>query len=179
MNNIQYDTQLEQKIRILTGQTPAQVRENQLSEQDKEQIRKSVSNLFSGMAWTNWLNGATLGRAWHQALMQLEGFASSKKSMTPATKYLREYLAWHKADWSKAIMTNPYTNDLINCPKGKEKEWGEGGIIQTKAGLSGLNAKIKEFEPKRDELSDSFDKERQNLALLMLRQYGRSGRSAA
>lgn len=164
---------LEKKMGVLFAQPQEKSKEKQLSPEDKKAIEKGLGDLFFGLAWTNWLNGATLGIAWQKALEQVDSFVAGKNQNNPATKYLREVAAANKARMSRIIMTSSYSNEKMNCPPEKFKEWSELGTKWTNDGLKQLNDKFKQFEPEKPQVQQ-FQQSKQNLILMWLSQNGRA-----
>ncbi|MBN1324864.1 MAG: hypothetical protein JW974_01460 [Alphaproteobacteria bacterium] len=170
---------LEKKLAMLFANPPAQLNEKKLSPEDKKPIEKGVGDLFFGLAWTNWINGSSLGSAWQKALNQVDSFIATKTQNNPATKYLREVAAVGKSRMSRIIMTNQNSNEKIDCPPEKIKEWSEIGSKWTSQGLQSLNDKVKEFEPEKKEFAiqnnqQRFQNSQQNIMALWLLQRQRA-----
>lgn len=160
---------LNQKLGMLFAEPPEKSKEKLLSPEDKKVIEKGLGDLFFGLAWTNWMNGGSLGAAWQKALNQIDAFVFSKKQESAAIRYLREVASVAKTRMSRVIMTNSNSNKEIECPPEQKLEWLALGTKWTNQGLNGLNAKIKEFEPKEfQENQQRFQNSQQNIMALWL-----------
>lgn len=111
----------QQNMAIVSGAAPAL--QPQLSQADKDKMAKSYFQMYFGLAMVNWLNGGTLGAAWHRALGQMNAFATGSTGNNPATMYLRQIHAAHRARWAQVMMQNPNREKTLQTSPEQKREW--------------------------------------------------------
>lgn len=128
-----------QYMKIIAGEKPQRTQEKTLSEADKKKISAAYFQLFYSLSFANWLKRTSLGQAWYKAIEQLKSFISSKSPENPATMYMRQIFAAHKAKWSQLIMTSPLKDTQIECTPEKKQEWNMRVAKNTTDALKNLN----------------------------------------
>lgn len=122
----------------------------------RKKLTDAYLKLFSGFAWVNWTNKQSLGRAWHNALGQCEGFIKTKKTSTPVTKYMKRTYDAHKKYWSRIIMTNQNSQNTLNKPENEAKQIRAYGIKQIREAMGIINLIYEQF--KQYEIEFAVDK---------------------
>lgn len=112
----------------------------------RKKLTDAYLKLFSGFAWVNWTNKQSLGRAWHNALGQCEGFIKTKKTSTPVTKYMKRTYDAHKKYWSRIIMTNQNSQNTLNKPENEAKQIRAYGIKQIREAMGIINLIYEQFK---------------------------------
>lgn len=142
------EDQFNQYMKIIAGENIQKKQEKVLSEADKKKISAAYFQLFYSLSFANWLKGTSLGQAWYKAIEQLKSFISSKSSENPATMYMRQIFAAHKAKWSQLIMTSPLKDTKIECTPEKKQEWNMRVAKNTNEALKNLNDTLALYETK-------------------------------
>ena len=109
--------------------------------------------LFSGFSWINWTNKKSLGRSWHNALGQCDGFIKSKNPENPVTKYMKCTYDAHKKYWSKVIMTNQNSQNTLNKPEIEAKQMRAYGIKLIREAMGIINLIYEQFKQYQIEFS--------------------------
>ena len=122
----------------------------------RKKLTDAYLKLFSGFAWINWTNKQSLGRAWHNALGQCEGFIKTKSPSNPVTKYMKRTYDAHKKYWSRVIMTNQNSQNTLNKPENEAKQMRTYGIKQIREALGIINLIYEQF--KQYEIEFAVDK---------------------
>ena len=122
----------------------------------RKKLTDAYLKLFSGFAWINWTNKQSLGRAWHNALGQCEGFIKTKSPSNPVTKYMKRTYDAHKKYWSKVIMTNQNSQNTLNKPEIEAKQMRAYGIKQIREAMGIINLIYEQF--KQYEIEFAVDK---------------------
>lgn len=122
----------------------------------RKKLTDAYLKLFSGFAWVNWTNKQSLGRAWHNALGQCEGFIKTKSPSNPVTKYLKRTYSAHKKYWSRVIMTNQNSQNTLNKPENESKQMRAYGIKQIREAIGIINLIYEQF--KQYEIEFAVDK---------------------
>ena len=122
----------------------------------RKKLTDAYLKLFSGFAWINWTNKQSLGRAWHNALGQCEGFIKTKSPSNPVTKYMKRTYDAHKKYWSRVIMTNQNSQNTLNKPENEAKQMRAYGIKQIREAMGIINLIYEQF--KQYEIEFAVDK---------------------
>lgn len=129
----------EKNMALIAGANDQKKQEKALTDADKKKISSAYMKLFYSLSFAHWMRGISLGQAWYKALEQTKAFIASKSSENPATMYMRQIFAAHKAQWSKRIMTSPNKDKILNCPPEKKQEWNMRIAKNTNGALKTLN----------------------------------------
>lgn len=161
----------QQNMAIVSGVARARP-EQQLSQAAKLQIAKSYFQMYFGLSMTNWLAGGKLGAAWHKAIRQMDTFIAGKNANNPATMYLRQIHAAHRARWAQVTMTNPNRDTEIKCPPENKKEWQALANKEVGAGMNGINVNIDKFKPQTSQKATApsyLDAQQKMQAMILMR----------
>ncbi len=142
-NNIQENDTASQKMAIVMGEMPAKT--PTLTPEQKRIIRVQMLHLFFGLAMTAWLNGKTLGAAWHDAIRQMESFLASKSTRNPAVQYMRDAFASYRAYIARQTMTHPNRDLTINVSPEIADRLKSFAAGATHSALGKLNTTFSQF----------------------------------
>lgn len=145
---------VEKKMRMAMNIPPQIEKVPEISPEDKKEMEKQFSELYFGLTYLNWMQGGSLGAAWQTALGQIRAWVVAKTERhpdNPAAKCLGRIANDHAKKWAQVIMTSPSANETMNVPPGKANEWQKIGEKAVRDGLGGMNAKMKTYEPKKQQ----------------------------
>ena len=119
----------------------------------RKKLTDAYLKLFSGFSWINWTNKKSLGRSWHNALGQCDGFIKSKNPENPVTKYMKCTYDAHKKYWTKVIMTNQNSQNTLNKPEIEAKQMRAYGIKLIREAMGIINLIYEQFKQYQIEFS--------------------------
>lgn len=148
-NGVQNFDLQQKQVMMMGGMIDS--KQNKLSPEAIKQIKKDYVKMYFGFVSINWGMGKTLGVSWQKALEQMESYIISKLKIRNHPMNI-EFAKMHREfrhDMAKHIMTNPYTEEILN--KEYKKSFVDYGTECVKSGKRSLDNMYMAYMPKQNE----------------------------
>lgn len=117
----------------------------------KSSLRKSIAkwygSMFFALTRAHLLQGKTLGKAWHDAIKQMESFIQTKDAMNPIVQKLQGLVKRHRKKLAKKMMTPPNRNKVIRITPELRAKILAKNSERMRFGQNGLNQIIAKYQP--------------------------------